>query len=186
MTRTFEAGPVAPALLDELVDLAARAPSAGKTQGWHLVVLEGPLTALFWDATLPAERRPGFAFPGLLTAPVIAVPVAEPDAYVARYAEADKAATGLGAGPDAWPVPYWTVDASMAVMTFLLAAEQAGLGALFFGVFHGEAELRAALGIDARNEIIGAIALGWPAADERRGRSAGRPRRSLVARIRRP
>jgi nitroreductase len=186
MTRTFDTRPVAPALVEELADLASRAPSAGKTQGWHLVVLEGPGTARFWDATLPAERRAGFAFPGLLAAPLLAVAVAEPEAYVARYSEADKAATGLGAGPDAWPVPYWTVDASMAVMTFLLAAEEAGLGALFFGVFHGEDQVRAALGIDARHQIIGAIALGWPAADERRGRSAGRARRSTGERIRRP
>ena len=35
----------------------ARAPSAGKTQGWHLVVLEGAETARFWDVTLPPERR---------------------------------------------------------------------------------------------------------------------------------
>jgi nitroreductase len=186
MTRTFDTRPVEPAVLDELVDLAARAPSAGKAQGWHLVVLEGPRTARFWDATLPIDRRDGFGFPGLLDAPVIAIPVAEPDAYVARYAEADKAATGLGTGTDAWPVPYWTVDASMAMMTFLLAAEEAGLGALFFGVFHGEERLRAALHIDAGHQIIGAIALGWPAPDPRRGRSAARPRRPTADRIRRP
>ena len=56
-----------------------------------------------------------------------------------RYAEPDKAATGLGRSAAAWPVPYWTVDAAFAVMTLLLAAEDAGLGALFFGVFQGEA-----------------------------------------------
>ena len=44
-------------LLDGLVDLASRAPSAGKTQGWHLVVLEGDETARFWDITLPPMRR---------------------------------------------------------------------------------------------------------------------------------
>lgn len=186
MTRSFDGRPVDPTLLEQLVDLASRAPSAGKTQGWHLVVLEGPRTALFWDATLPSERRGEFAFPRLLDAPVIAVAVAEPDAYVARYGEADKAATGLGRGADAWPVPYWTVDGSMAVMTLLLAAEEAGLGALFFGVFHGEAALRAAVGIDAGHQIIGAIALGWPAPDPRSGRSARRPQRRPADRIRRP
>lgn len=186
MTRTFDGRAIAPGLLDELVDLASRAPSAGKTQGWHLVVLEGPRTALFWDATLPPARRDTFAFPGLVAAPVVAVAVAEPEAYVARYAEADKAATGLGGGAEAWPVPYWTVDASMAVMTLLLGAEQAGLGALFFGVFHGEAALRAALDIDVRHEIIGAIAIGWPVPDTRPGRSAARPRRAAGERIRRP
>ena len=74
---------------------AAR-PSAGKAQGWHLVVLEGADTARFWDVTLPPERRSGFAWPGLLDAPVIALPLADPEAYVRRYGEPDKAASGLG------------------------------------------------------------------------------------------
>ncbi len=184
MTRSFSARPVDPALLEHLADLASRAPSAGKTQGWHLVALGGSQTALFWDAALPVERRAEFAFPGLLRAPVIAVAVAEPEAYVARYSEADKARTGLGAGADAWPVPYWTVDASMAVMTLLLGAEDAGLGALFFAVFHGEREVRGALGIADEHQIIGAIALGWPDDDERPGRSAARVRRDPSALLR--
>lgn len=186
MTRSFAPTPVEPELLDELVDLASRSPSAGKTQGWHLVVLEGERTSLFWEATLPAERRDGFAFPGLLTAPVIAIAVAEPAAYVARYAEPDKSRTGLGASTAAWPVPYWTVDASMAVMTLLLGAEAAGLGALFFGVFHGELALRSAVGIAEDEQIIGALALGWPERDTRPGRSASRARRSPDGLIRRP
>jgi len=182
MTRAFDRSrPVPPELLDALVDLAARAPSAGKAQGWHLVVLEGDDTARFWDVTLPRERRAGFGWPGLLDAPVIALPLADPDAYVRRYAEPDKAATGLGRSPDAWPAPYWTVDTAFAVMTLLLAAEDHGLGALFFGVFHGEAELRSALGLPEHLQLLGAIALGWPVADPDRpeppGRSAGRRRR---------
>ena len=43
--------------LDRLVDAASRAPSAGKTQGWHLVVLEGSDTARFWDVTLPPDGQ---------------------------------------------------------------------------------------------------------------------------------
>lgn len=179
MTRAFLPDPVPGALLDRLVELAVRAPSAGKTQGWHLVVLEGSETSRFWDVTLPAERRAGFAWPHLLDAPVIALPLADRAAYVARYAEPDKARTGLGAGTDAWPVPYWTIDASMALMTLLLAAEDAGLGSLLFGVFQGEAALRAELGIPAELELLGAVALGFPAPDPpaRAGRSAGRARR---------
>lgn len=182
MTRDFDATrPVPPALLDHLVDLAARAPSAGKTQGWHLVVLEGAETARFWDVTLPPERRAGFRWPGLLTAPVIALPLADPGAYVARYAEDDKARTGWGAGTEVWPAPYWTIDASMSVMTLLLGAEEAGLGALFFAVSREEARLRADLGIPDGLQLLGAVALGWPAAQpEDRGRSAGRPRRSAA------
>jgi len=183
MTRAFDPRPVDPELLGSLVDLASRAPSAGKTQGWHLVVLARDETSRFWDETLPPARRGAFKWKQLLAAPVIAVVLADPQAYTDRYGEPDKAATGLGAGPDAWPAPYWTIDASMAVMTLLLAAEDAGLGALFFGVFRGEAALRRALDIPAGVEIVGAIALGYPAdagdtGATSRGRSASRPRRS--------
>ncbi len=178
MTRAFQSTAVDDAVIDELVDLAGRAPSAGKTQGWHLVVLSGADTARFWDITLPEERRARFRWQHLLDAPVIALPFADPEAYVARYAEPDKARSGLGESADDWPTPYWTVDASMAVMTLLLAAEDRGLGALYFGVFRGEAELRAALGVPERLELLGAIALGYPLAEaEQSGRSSGRPRR---------
>ena len=178
MCRSFRPEPVDPALVDHLVDLASRAPSAGKTQGWHLVVLEGAQTDRFWRHAFAPERRAGFRWPGLFDAPVILLPFADPDAYVARYAEPDKARTGLGAGADAWPTPYWTVDASMSVMTLLLAAEDAGLGALFFAVFNGEAEVRAELGVPGDLQLLGAIALGWPAADPSPGLSARRPRRA--------
>jgi nitroreductase len=182
MTRAFDDRAIEPHVLDDLVDLASRAPSAGKTQGWHLVVLDGADTKVFWDSTLPAVRRDSFRWQQLLTAPVIALPLADSKAYVDRYAEPDKAQTGLGAGASAWPVPYWTIDTSMAVMTLLLAAEDAGLGALFFGVFRGERELRQRLGIPPGLELLGAIALGYPAAmsDDPAsgpGRSAGRGRR---------
>ena len=177
MTRSFATTPVDPDVLDGLVDLASRAPSAGKTQGWHLVVLEGADTARFWDVTLPHERRDRFRWTHLLDAPVIALPLADAAAYVERYAEPDKARTGLGETPAAWPVPYWTIDTSMAVMTLLLAAEDAGLGALFFGVFTGEAELRAGLGVPDGLELLGAIALGHPRPDDEPGRSSARPRR---------
>lgn len=190
MTRSFDRRPVPPELLDELVELASWAPSAGKTQGWHLVVLEGDQTSRFWDITLPVMRRGAFRWQHLLDAPVIALPLADPRAYTTRYAEPDKRATGLGQSTDAWPVPYWTVDASMSVMTLLHAAEAVGLGALFFGVFKGERELRRSLGIPASMQLLGAVALGYKRVDASRpdtsgddtgpggpGRSAGKHRR---------
>ena len=182
MTRAFDGRPVAADLVDSMVELATRAPSAGKTQGWHLIVLSGDETARFWDATLPVERRATFRWQGLLTAPIIAIALADPDAYVQRYAEPDKVRAGLGESAESWPTPYWTVDASMSVMTLLLAAENLGLGALFFGVFNGEAALRTSLAIPEHLQMIGAIALGWPDADDRAnavgaGLSASRRRR---------
>jgi nitroreductase len=163
MTRSFDTRPVPSSLLEQLVDLASRAPSAGKTQGWHLVVLEGAETSRFWDITLPPMRRGAFRWKRLLEAPVIAIPLADPRAYVERYSEADKRASGLGSGTEAWPAPYWTVDTSMSVMTMLLAAEDVGLGALFFGIFRGERELRRVLLIPPVMQILGAVALGYPA-----------------------
>lgn len=183
MTRAFRPDPLPEGMLDELVDLASRAPSAGKTQGWHVVALEGDDTATFWDITLPPERRATFRWQRLLQAPVILLPLADPQAYVDRYAEPDKAATGLGEGTGAWPVPYWTIDASMAVMTLLLAAEDRGVGTLLFGVFRGERELRDRLGIPDHLELLGAVAIGHPDTDRSdgtAGRSASRPRRSPI------
>ncbi|MFK8024452.1 MAG: nitroreductase family protein [Ilumatobacter sp.] len=180
MTRAFRTDPIAFSELEAIVDLAGRSPSAGKAQGWHLVVLEGEETARYWDITLPAAKRDGFRWQHLLDAPLLMVAFADPAAYVERYAEADKARTGLGAGVDAWPTPYWTIDASMAVMTMLLAAEDRGLGALFFGVFDNEVAVRAELRVPERLELIGAIAMGHPRPDvgTGAGRSAGRRRRS--------
>ena len=186
MTRAFSTRPVDSALISQIVDLASRAPSAGKTQGWHALIISSTDTAKFWDDTLAVEKRESFRWKQLLDAPVIALVFADPAAYVERYSEHDKAHTGLGASTEAWPTPYWTVDASFAAMTMLLAAEDAGLGALFFGVFHGEQQLRTRLLVPDAMQLIGAIAIGWP--DERvvenetpkteKGLSASRARRS--------
>ena len=180
MVRAFDGRPVPPGLVDQLVDLARRAPSAGNTRPWAFVVLEGDDTARLWDVTLPAARRPGFRWQRLVDAPVVVVPVVAPHAYTARYAEPDKQATGLGGGLDAWPVPYWWVDGGMAVHGLLLAAVDAGLGALFYGLFEHEEAALVALGVPAGWRALGAVALGWPAEDEP-GRSAGRPRAPLAS-----
>jgi nitroreductase len=179
MARAFQARPVDPLVVDSIVDAGRRAPSAGHAQGWAFVVLEGAeQTARFWDITLPLERRSTFRWPQLLDAPVIILPLADREAYLARYREPDKVRTGLG-DPERWPVPYWQVDTAFAVMTMLLAATDAGLGSLFFGVFHRSAELLADLAIPDGHELIGAIALGHPLPSDP-GRSAGRGRRDGV------
>ena len=184
MTRGFSTQPVDSKLISQIVDLASRAPSAGKTQGWHALVITASDTAKFWDDTLAVEKRESFRWKQLLDAPVIALVFADPLAYVERYSEHDKAHTGLGASAEAWPTPYWTVDASFAAMTMLLAAEDAGLGALFFAVFNGEKELRTRLCVPDALQLIGAIAIGWPLeSDELNAKasasaSANRTRRS--------
>ncbi|MHB1090341.1 MAG: nitroreductase family protein [Ilumatobacteraceae bacterium] len=183
MTRAFSSRDVEPEFLNRLVDLASRAPSAGKTQGWHLLVIQGERVAEFWNTTFPLERKREFRWQQLFDAPIIAIAFADPDAYVRRYSESDKTSTGLGAGISAWTTPYWTVDTSFAVMTLLLAAEDIGLGALFFGVFNGAEEMRRTFGVPERMQLIGAIALGWPVDElvngntSSKGVSASRQRR---------
>lgn len=179
MVRAFTDQAVDPATVEELVDLARRAPSAGNSQGAAFVVLSrAEETARYWDVALPSERRASFRWPGLVAAPVLVVCLVRPDAWVERYAEPDKAATGLGRGAGAWPVPYWWVDAGMAVELLLLGAVDAGLGACFFGLFDHEAAVLAALGVPEGWRAVGTVALGHPAPDAP-GRSATRPRASL-------
>ena len=179
MVRAFTDEPVDPALVDALCDLVRRAPSAGNAQPVELLVLDAPdAVAAYWDITLPEPRRQGFRWPGLVRAPVLVIVTVRPDAYVERYAEPDKASTGLGEGLDAWPVPYWWVDGGAAVEHLLLGAVDAGLGACLFGQFAHEAAVAAAFGVPEDRRAVATIALGWPAPDEP-GRSAGRPRPPL-------
>ena len=174
MVRTFTGEPVEPELLSTLLDLGRRAPSAGNTQPWELLVLEGPDVERYWSTTL-GERRARFRWPGLLTAPVLVLPYVRPDAYAERYSEDDKVATGLGRGVDAWPVPYWWVDGGAMVENLLLAATAAGLGACFFGQFEHEVAVRATFGVPDDRRALGTVALGHPV-DGPAGRSAARPR----------
>ena len=181
MVRSFLDRPVDPSALEAVLASASRTPSAGNSQGVDLVVLEGgDETSRYWDVTLPAERRAGFSWPGLLRAPILVVVAAAPDRYVARYAEGDKARPGLGEDRDAWAVPYWHVDAGMAVLAMLLTATDRGLGALFFGIFDHAPAVARALGIPTDRELVGTLAIGHPdpAAAVERGRSADRPRRT--------
>ncbi|HEV8628317.1 MAG TPA: nitroreductase family protein [Acidimicrobiia bacterium] len=174
MVRSFEERPVPPEALERILDHARRAPSAGHTQGFAFLALVGrEQVGRFWDCTFPAERRAGFRWPGLFRAPVVILPCASKKAYLERYAEPDKGWTDRDEAR--WPVPYWDIDCGMATMAILLTAVDEGLGALFFAIFDGLPELRAAFGIPDEFHPIGAVALGWPAPDEpspslRRGR----------------
>ena len=178
MVRSFRKDPIPHDVFHRCVELASRAPSAGKTQGWHLLVWQGEETSRYWDITLPEEKRTGFAFPQLLDAPTVGLVLADPQAYVERYAEPDKAVTGLGESTEAWVAPYWTIDASFATMTLLLALEDSGVGALFFA--HAQEEtLRTEFGIPPHIQILGTVAMGYESdVPGRTGRSAKRHRRT--------
>lgn len=180
MVRAFDRGrPVPDDLVDRLLDLARRAPSAGNTQPWSFLVLRDDGADRYWSTTMPdVDARSRFRWQGLLHAPVLIVPYVRPEDYADRYAEVDKVATGLGTGVDVWPVPYWWVDGGAVVQNLLLGATAAGLGACLFGQFEHERAVRAAFGVPDDQRALGTVAIGWPAADEP-GRSAARPRPAL-------
>lgn len=179
MTRSFRSDPVDPAVLESCIDLGLRAPSAGKSQGWHVLLLQGDETSRYWDNALPKSKRESFAFPHLLSAPTIALMLADTSAYLQRYSEPDKSHTGLGDSVDAWVAPYWTIDASFSTMTFLLALEDNGLGALFFA-HANEEKLREEFQLPDEVQILGTVALGYATEEEERaGRSASRLRKTV-------
>ena len=108
MTRRFDATPLDVEQVDELVDLARRAPSAGYSQGVHFLVLSGGAAASFWTITGSDE----WFGDETRAAPVLILPLADPVAYTSRYSEGDKAGHGLEAASN-WEVPFWLIDAAM-------------------------------------------------------------------------
>jgi nitroreductase len=189
MVRRFSGRPVPADVLDRLLRDALRAPTAGNTGGTAWVVLEGPdQTSRYWmSATTEAWRTRSRRWDGLSRAPVVSLAVASPAAYVARYAEEDKAGggsdVGLGDSPGAWPVPYWFGDAAFGVMTLLLDATSEGLGACFLGTFRSEYAVLAALGVPAGWRLFGAVALGFPEGDNPRSPSLDRPAPGVADRL---
>ncbi len=188
MVRSFSAEPLDPAVVDEILHAALRSPTAGNTGGTAWVVLEGPeQTAAYFEASTDTawRARNRDRMEGLVRAPVVLLAYASPEAYVSRYAEADKSASGLGAGAEQWPVPYWYGDAAFGVMAVLLGAVDAGLGACIIGTFRGEAELATRLGVPAGWRLFCAVVLGRPDGHDRRSPSLDRPHPDSPARVHR-
>ena len=178
--RSYQTTPVPAEDLMAVLGAALRAPSAGNSWGFEVVALTAPTSVDdYWNVTLTADRRERFPWPGLLRAPVLLLATIDPEAYPNRYAEPDKAATGLGVSTDAWPVPYWWVDAGGSIMAMLLAATGLGLGSLLFGVFDHEAEVRSRFAVPDGRRIVGVIALGTPDGADSASLSARRGRPGL-------
>jgi nitroreductase len=181
MVRSFAKEPLDPALVDRLLAESLRAPSAGNTRGVSWLVLTGSETDRYWrHATTEDWRADSDRYPGLSQAPVIALSLCSPAAYVDRYSEDDKATSGLGSsaggggGAAAWTVPYWFGDAAFSVMALLLGATAEGLAACFLGNFRGEAQLLEVLGVPDGWRLFGAVLLGRSDGNDRPSPSLGR------------
>jgi nitroreductase len=175
--------------LNELLEYAIRAPSAGFSQGWRFLVLDDEDSReRFWAASAErAEPRPGGEaadaepdswLTGLKTAPALIIALSDKDVYLDRYAAPDKGWTDRDEAR--WPVPYWDVDTGMASMIILLAAVDAGLASCFFGVPpEAHDRVRAEFDIAPRLRFVGVMSIGHPAPD-RKSPSLKRGRRQLA------
>jgi nitroreductase len=178
MVRSYADEPVDQAVVERILANALHSPSAGFSQGWAFLLLDSPAdVARFWaSATPPGQGADSWA-EGMRRAPVVVVPLSCKQAYLDRYAEADKGWTDRA--ETRWPVPYWHIDAGMASLLMLLTAVDAGLGACFFGIPPERlATFRAEFGVPEAFTPIGAITVGHRAAD-RRSPSLERGRRPI-------
>jgi nitroreductase len=159
MVRSFEERPIPRDVVDRILANAQRAPSAGFSQGWAFLVLDGPeQTARYWDALWPVERRGEFGWPDMFKAPLLVVCLSHKMAMLRRYAEPDKG--WIDMDEKRWPVPYWDIDTGMAAMLILMTAVDAGLGAVFFGV-SDQAKFRETFGVPDELTAIGTVAIGY-------------------------
>jgi len=181
MVRRYDDRPVDPAVVDRMLEHAVHAPSAGFSQGWAFLRLDS-LHDLdrFWRVTTPEEDVESMSdwLAGMRTAPVVIVPLSCKDAYLDRYAQADK--WWSDRDESRWPVPYWHIDTGMASLLILQTAVDEGLGACFFGIPPDRIEVfRTEFGIPPDHTPIGAITVGHRVEDPgSAGSPARRPRRT--------
>ena len=185
MVRRFDQRPVPPEVIDRILDLARRAPTAGFAQGVDFLVLDTPeAVAEFWRITDDADD-PMDADDIAHGPTVIVLPIADKRPYLARYAEPDTIEFGMD-HEENWPVKFWEIDAAMASMLALLAAVDEGLGGWFFGIVTGERELLDALGVPEGIRPVGVMGFGYRADDEApSGSGAERKRRPLEEQVHR-
>jgi nitroreductase len=178
MVRSFEPRPLPRDAVERILRNAQRAPSAGFSQGWAFLVLEGPeQTQTYWSAVGPRDAAI-FRWQDLFTAPLLIVCLSDKRAYLERYAEPDKGWTDRDEAR--WAAPYWEIDTGMAALLMLLTAVDAGLGALFFGVPPEKVTaLRETFGIPEELAPIGTVAVGYPKAGDPPSRSAKRGRKPV-------
>ena len=173
MCRTYTDEPVDPAIVDQALDNATRAPSAGFSQGWAFLVLDTPAdVARYWAASTDPAAGADAWLRGMARAPVLIVPCSSKAAYLDRYAQPDKGWTDRDEAR--WPMPYWHMDAAMASLLILQTAVDEGLGACFFGIPpERTGSFREAFGVPEEFTPVGVVTIGHLADD---AGNAGSPR----------
>lgn len=162
MVRRYRPDPVDPGVLDELLELALRAPSAGFAQGARLLVATDEAVRRGVARACGEEEAVARGLDAWLSvAPVHVLLCTRVASYHERYAEPDKAGS---VPPARWAVPFWWVDAGAVLQNLLLLAADRGLAAGFCAV--DRAAVAAALephgGLPDDWDPVGLVTLGHP------------------------
>jgi nitroreductase len=137
--REYKPQSVPDELVQELLEAAMQAPSAGNQQPWHFIVVTDRKQMDALADALPFGKM-------LHTAPLGIVVCA--DLELERYSG------------------YWVQDCSNATMQLLLAAHDRGLGAVWVGVYPVEdrvANLKQILGLPVSVIPLSIVPFGYPA-----------------------
>jgi nitroreductase len=168
--RRFRPEPVGREVLEQLIELAAWAPSAGNRQDWLFTVVTSPelkrqmaeAVQARWAAIIEANRARGFAegmeryaaaFAGFPEAPAVVIISARATTSVQRHMFGEEAdATAGGAA-----------SAAMAAQNMMLAAHALGLASCCMtGALVARKELAQLAGLPRKQEIACLVALGRP------------------------
>ncbi|MBN2330212.1 MAG: nitroreductase family protein [Candidatus Aenigmarchaeota archaeon] len=145
--RSYKPDEIPDAVLDEVLDAAIHAPSAGNVQDWEFVVVRKQETKA---RLAEAAYAQGF----IAQAPVIVVVCSNLRTISAAYGERGK---GL----------YSIQDTSAASQNLMLAACEKGIGTCWVGSFNDE-KVREILVLPTHVRPMALIPMGYPASQPRR------------------
>ncbi len=157
--RRFKAEPVPKEVIDNILELAQWAPSAMNMQDWRFIVVEGEkkeallkITATAFESFRPVLEKNFPDKPKVLEAS---------KRFFETYGGAPVIILAYGGHfPTGMEDPY---SISLAVQNLLLAAHDAGLGAVWAdaAVFYREKEINALMGMEGR-KLVCLIPIGYP------------------------
>ncbi|PIE58143.1 MAG: NAD(P)H-dependent dehydrogenase/reductase [Desulfobulbus propionicus] len=144
--RRFQDKPVSPALLDQLLETALRAPSGKGTNPWEFIVIQNKETL----AQLAKAKPHGAAF-------------------------LEKAPLAIAVCANTLKTDTWVEDASIAALLLHLAAADLGLGSCWVQIrlrAHDDQRsaqeyLSAILGLEEHIMVLAVIGIGYPAAEKK-------------------
>jgi len=135
--RSYESRPLKREQIEELIEAARLAPSAGNRQEWRFVAVTDRETRLKL-----ANDAAGQAF--VAEAPCVLACCAETDSHTMRCGQ-----------------PCYPIDLAIAIDHITLRAVELGLGTCWIGSF-SEDKVRKVLGIPAHIRVVELLTIGYP------------------------